>query len=73
MCRRVVGLSPRADAKLAEHFELGKEMAYFDGIEDLPDRVRYYLEHEEERLAIAKAGENVVGEVAIIMTARRRK
>ncbi len=37
-------------------FEEDKEAVYFDSNEELLKKVRYYLEHEYERQAIAKAG-----------------
>jgi len=37
-------------------FEEGKEAVYFDTKEELLEKVKYYLEHEEERKQIAKAG-----------------
>lgn len=37
-------------------FEDGKEAVYFDGNADLLEKVRFYLAHEPERDAIAKAG-----------------
>lgn len=37
-------------------FEEDKEAVYFDTKEELLEKVKYYLEHEEERKQIAKAG-----------------
>lgn len=39
-----------------QYFEDGKECAFFDGPDDLVEKVRYYLAHEDERAAIAQAG-----------------
>lgn len=41
---------------LHEYLTPGKEVAVFDDDRDLVDRVRYYLDHEDERRAIAQAG-----------------
>jgi spore maturation protein CgeB len=41
---------------LGQYYEIGKEVACFDDRHDLIDKVRYYLEHEDEREAIAQAG-----------------
>lgn len=37
-------------------FEEGKEAAYFGSDSELLEKVRYYLEHEEERKTIGPAG-----------------
>ena len=41
---------------LSSIFELGKEVVAYIDAQDCVEKVRYYLEHEEERLAIAQAG-----------------
>ncbi|MCL4552959.1 MAG: glycosyltransferase, partial [Candidatus Marsarchaeota archaeon] len=48
-------LTGRAD-NLEDYYELGEEVVCFDDMRDLIEKVRYHLEHEEERAAIAKAG-----------------
>lgn len=40
----------------AEYFEDGKELVMYTDFQDLYQKVGYYLEHEEEREAIARAG-----------------
>lgn len=43
----------------AEHerlFKDGKEAVFFEGNAELLDKIRYYLAHEDERAAIARAG-----------------
>jgi spore maturation protein CgeB len=41
---------------LDEYYELGREIVCFDSTEDLADRIRWLLQHESEREAIADAG-----------------
>ena len=49
-------------AELPYFFEEGKDLVCFDGIEDLCEKVGYYLKHEEERCAIAESGYQKVKE-----------
>lgn len=42
---------------LGEIFEIGKEVVAYENTEDLIDKIKYYLSHEEERKKIAKAGQ----------------
>lgn len=42
---------------LSQLFEVGKEVVEYDGEKDLLDKINYYLEHDEERIKIAKAGQ----------------
>jgi glycosyltransferase involved in cell wall biosynthesis len=37
-------------------YEEDREVVLFDGVEELAEKVRYYLEHQRERQAIAEAG-----------------
>ena len=48
-------LAERTDEHLA-HFTEGIEVAYFDGIEELLEKISYYLSHPDERRRIAQAG-----------------
>jgi spore maturation protein CgeB len=41
---------------LESYFELGREVAVYDGLDDLVTKVAYWSEHEEERARIADAG-----------------
>lgn len=41
---------------LSDLFDIGKHLITYDSYQDLIEKVLYYSEHEEERLAIAEAG-----------------
>ena len=43
-------------AELPLYFKEGEDLVCFDGIEDLKEKVAYYLEHEKERRQIAQNG-----------------
>ena len=45
---------------IAEEFEEGKEIAFYYSLEDCKEKVKHYLEHDEERNAIAMAGHRKV-------------
>lgn len=49
--------------ELAEYFEEGKELVLFYDLQDCIDKIAYYLEHEEERKEIARAGQRKVREL----------
>ena len=49
--------------EIAEYFADGQEIVLFRSLEDCPDRIRYYLEHDEERREIAEAGQRRVQEL----------
>lgn len=49
-------------AEIPYYFEEEKDLVCFDGIEDMRDKVRYYLSHEEERAKIARSGYEKVKE-----------
>ena len=42
--------------EIAELFEDGKELVMYTDMEDLLQKAKYYMEHDEERVRIAKAG-----------------
>ncbi|HLF19900.1 MAG TPA: glycosyltransferase [Bacteroidota bacterium] len=48
-------LTPMAD-RLEEYYRLGEEIAVFGGTSDLIEKIRYYLDHGQERERIRKAG-----------------
>ncbi|MDH4185750.1 MAG: glycosyltransferase [Nitrospira sp.] len=48
-------LTGRAE-NLEQYYENGKEVVIFDDRNDLIEKIRYYLRHESERAAIARAG-----------------
>jgi spore maturation protein CgeB len=41
---------------LERYFELDREVAVYDGVDDLIDKVAYWSEHDEERARVADAG-----------------
>ena len=43
-------------AEIPLYFKEGEDLVCFDGVEDLKEKVAYYLEHEEERRQIAENG-----------------
>ena len=42
--------------ELEEFFEIGKEIACYNGPEDLVEKVKHYLKHDTEREKIRRAG-----------------
>lgn len=49
-------------AEIPYYFTEGEDLVCFDGIEDLKEKVAYYLQHEEERMRIAENGYQKVKE-----------
>lgn len=49
-------------SEIAEFFEDNKEVVIFSSMEECLDKIQYYLEHEDERTAIAEAGLKAVKE-----------
>lgn len=45
------------------YFKNGEELVWFEDEADLVRKVRYYLEHDEERRRIAKNGQKKVREL----------
>jgi len=43
-------------AEIPYYFTEGEDLVCFDGVEDLREKVAYYLEHEDERMRIAENG-----------------
>ena len=41
---------------LSLYFDVGTEIVAFDGVDDLKDKIKYYLEHPDEREEIARRG-----------------
>jgi spore maturation protein CgeB len=41
---------------LERYFELGRELAVYDDLPSLIEQARYWLDHEDERRAVAEAG-----------------
>lgn len=48
-------LTGKAD-NLSEYYDIGKEVVCFHDIDDMVQKIRYYLKYEDERTAIARAG-----------------
>jgi len=42
--------------ELEEFFDIGREIVCYEGLEDLADKITYYLRHDSEREKIRKAG-----------------
>lgn len=49
-------LAERASGEYHEFFKEGTEMACFDGAQELKEKIEYYVNNEEQRIRIAKAG-----------------
>jgi spore maturation protein CgeB len=47
-------------SEIPEIFEIGKDLAVYESQEDLLQKIDYYLSHDEERIAIAKNGQEKV-------------
>jgi GT2 family glycosyltransferase/spore maturation protein CgeB len=43
---------------LSEYYEFGIEIVTYDGVNDMAEKIKYYLQHDDEREAIALAGYN---------------
>lgn len=43
-------------AEIPEYFEVGKDLETYESLEELEEKIRYYLSHEEERVEIAING-----------------
>ena len=49
-------LTERSDEQAKELYTEGEEIACFGSVEELKEKIAYYLDHEDERIAIAEAG-----------------
>jgi hypothetical protein len=54
--RMVIADRPDKGTCIEQIFTEGKEIVYFDTLDDLIDKVNYYTNNEQERLKIAQAG-----------------
>lgn len=43
-------------AEIPEYFEIGRELETYESLEELEQKIRYYLSHEDERIEIALNG-----------------
>lgn len=50
------------DVELPMPLEEGKHYVAFDDMDDMVEKIRYYLSHEDERLKIAAAGKRLFDE-----------
>ncbi|MBU0672858.1 MAG: glycosyltransferase [Candidatus Margulisbacteria bacterium] len=50
-------LIDNARSDYSKHFEVGKEIVAFSDVEDFKKKVKYYLQHDEERMQIAEAAQ----------------
>jgi spore maturation protein CgeB len=74
-------LVTEAAPNLPDYFEPGREVVTYEGPDELIEKLRYYLEHDEERKRIAAAGQGrtlrdhtyakVIGRLSQILEARR--
>ena len=46
--------------EILSFFENGKDLVYYESLDDMCAKARYYLEHEDERRQIAKNGHEKV-------------
>ena len=42
--------------ELEQFFEIGKEIVCYEGVDEMVEKIKFYLKHEQERKAIARAG-----------------
>ena len=42
---------------LSDFFESGREVVAYDGVDDLVEKIRHFLKHDEERRRVAAAGQ----------------
>lgn len=47
-------------ADFLDYFVPGEDFVYYESTKDLLDKINYYLQHEEERIAIAQSGHDKV-------------
>ncbi len=47
-------------AEIPEYFENGRDLVYYEDLNDMERKAEYYLNHEEERLDIARRGHDKV-------------
>ena len=47
-------------AEIPDYFEIGKDLETYESMEELEEKIRYYLTHEEERVEIAINGYETV-------------
>jgi spore maturation protein CgeB len=74
-CYEIMGcggfLLTDARQELLELFEDGKDLVVFDGVEDLEDKIQYYLMNDRARRKIALSGLKAVSEHTYVNRARK--
>ena len=43
-------------AEIPDYFEIGRDLETYESMDELEEKVRYYLSHDEERVEIAISG-----------------
>jgi spore maturation protein CgeB len=49
-------LLTKTSAEIGAYYDVGREIACYDGVDDLAEKIRHYLAHDAEREAVAAAG-----------------
>ncbi len=66
-------LAERGRGEVGEFFDEDKEMACFGDVEEMRAKIKYFLQHDDERLAIAVAGQRRAVAEDYFYTSRMRR